>query len=71
MVDILKDAHRRYLHLLLSDLQVSKQELEKSHNSARSSVKALIDAIIELPGLGSTLTDNESMGRLASSTRIA
>jgi hypothetical protein len=71
MVDILKDAHRRYLRLLLSDLRVSKQELEKNHNTALSSAKALIDAIIELPGLGSTLTDDESKKRLALSTGTA
>jgi hypothetical protein len=68
MVDILQDARGRYLRLLLSDLRVLRQVLEKGHSSARPSVKALVDAIIELPGLGSTVTDDESMRRFVSLT---
>jgi len=65
MGDILQDACGKYLHLLLSDLRSWKQGLERDHASARLSLRALAEAVIEFPGLGST-TVEESMRRIIS-----
>jgi hypothetical protein len=69
-VDILQDMHRKYLHLLLSDLMVWKQRLENDHASANPFVKTLVDAVIGFPGLGSMANDDESMRGSASSTGL-
>ncbi|KAI9773003.1 MAG: hypothetical protein M1839_002273 [Geoglossum umbratile] len=59
IVDVLQDARGKYLHLLLSDLKAWNRGLG-DHASARHSIEALVDTVIELPGLGITVTDDEA-----------
>jgi hypothetical protein len=61
IADILRDSREKYLHLLLSDLRAQSRELRGDRTSVRFTVEALIDTIIELPGLRITITDDEGM----------
>ncbi|KAH0537311.1 hypothetical protein FGG08_005865 [Glutinoglossum americanum] len=59
VADALRDARGKYVRLLLSDLRDLQYRLEKGDPLAHPPVKALMDAAIELPSLGYTLTDSE------------
>ncbi|KAI9767761.1 MAG: hypothetical protein M1840_005442 [Geoglossum simile] len=61
IVGVLRSSRGKYLQLLLSDLRVRSQELELGGRctSVPFTIEALIDTVIELPGLGITVSDDE------------